>query len=344
VPASVAGTDGFDYRFSFRTADGGGTSYLPAATALHVASTRGLRTRGIGSPFSWSDEREPDDRELFLPYGDGPGEVGLEGGGSDRDLLGPSSFAVEADGSISVVDWVNDRVQMFHGGSFGRSIPTPSHRTFDIAVGPDGRRYLLTLGTDGAVTELSADGRPIGRYPSSVGAPFRVRATSTGPAVEVGPAQWISVRSSSGVARSAPLQAATVTAAPIGSAGESARIGSVDEHHVAITWARTDGPGGGVLLELPRGARAGTPYLAEPLPGGGTVVSLGLWNENHNGVGLFELSESGTVSRFSLLPEPSTRADARASTVRFQGPDRVLVAFDHRRGMSIDGFDLGGER
>jgi hypothetical protein len=342
IPGSLVGSTGLDYRLAFRTADGGTTTYPPSGVPLHVSSTDGLATGRVAGAFSWKRVRSPDRRELFLPYGDRRGEVGTEGGGSGQDLLGPSSFAVDASGGISVVDWVNDRVEVFRGGEIVRIFATPAHRTFDLASGTAGRSYLLTLGSDGTAFELSPNGEVVGRYAAAFGVPSSVATTTTGPAVLVGPSQWLAVRSSVGVARSSRSQAATVTASPVDRSGSSTRFGIVDGRHVALTWMRADGSNGGTLLALPEGARPGTEYFAQPLRDGGALLALGLWNESHNGVGLFRLSSTGSVRSFSLLPEPSTRADARASTVRFVAPDRVLVAHDHRHGMSIDAFEVGG--
>jgi hypothetical protein len=344
VAGSAARTSSFDYRLTFRTGEGGTTSYPPTGVPVHVASTTGLPESAVDSRFSWQSVRKSDRRELFLAYGSAPGEVGLEGGGPDRDLLGPSSFAVGSDGAISVADWVNDRVQVFDGGSLIRSVATPVHRSFDLAIGTGGTDYLLTLGTDANTYELSADGSVLGRYPVSFGVASRLSTTSTGPAVEVGPSQWISVRSAVGVARPAGLQAASLTASPLDRAGRSTRFGLVDGGRAALTWTRSDGSQGGTLLTLPEGTRPGTEYFAEALPDGGAVLALGLWDDTHNGVGLFRFGDGGHVRGFSLLPEPSTRSDARASTVRWQAPGRVLEAIDHRRGMSIERFDLGGGR
>ncbi|MDP9296525.1 MAG: hypothetical protein M3O88_07530, partial [Actinomycetota bacterium] len=283
VPGFAVRSSGFDYRLTFRTVAGGTTSYPPTGVPLHVSSTAGLPASAVDSPFSWLSVRKSHRRELFLPYGTGPGQVGLEGGGPDRDLLGPSSFAVGPGGAISVVDWVNDRVEVFDGGKPVRSIPTPAHRSFDLALGTGGTDYLLTIGTDGTTYEISAEGRVLGRYPASFGVASRLTTTSTGPAVEVGPSQWLSVRSSAGVARSARLQAATLTASPLDRAGRSTRFGLVDGGRVALTWTRSDGSEGGTLLTLPQGARAGTEYFAEPLADGGAVLALGLWDDTHNG-------------------------------------------------------------
>jgi hypothetical protein len=342
VPAARITTAGLDYRLAFRTADGGVTTYPPSGVSLHVSSTDQLATAAAPRAFSWSDVAAPDRRALFLPYGDGAGEVGVDGGGPDRDLLGPSSFAVGPDGSISVVDWVNDRVEVFRDGSLERTFATPAHDTFDAAVGTSGDTYLQTLGTDGTTYEVDAGGRLFGRYPAAFGVVSRVMTTSTGPAVSVAPAQWISVRSAPGIARTPALQSATATAAPVAADGSSTRFGILGAGRVALSWRR-GGVGGGTVLRLPDGTRAGTEYFAEPLADGGAVLALGLWNDDHNGVGLFRLDAAGTLRSFSLLPEPSTRADARASTVRWAS-GRVLEAIDHANGMSIESFDLGGDR
>ena len=342
VPAARITAAGFDYRFAFRTADGGVTDYPPSGVPLHVSSTVQLATAAAPRGFSWSDVSAPDRRALFLPYGDGAGEVGVDGGGPDRDLLGPSSFAVGPDGSISVVDWVNDRVEVFRDGSVERTFATPAHDTFDAAVGTSGNTFLQTLGTDGTTYEVDPGGRLVGRYPAAFGVASKVTATSTGPAVSVAPAQWVSVRSAPGIARTPALQSATATAAPVAADGSSTRFGIIDADRVALSWSR-GGAEEGTVLRLPKGTRAGTEYFAEPLADGGAVLALGLWNDDHNGVGVFRLDSAGALRSFSLLPEPSVRADARASTVRWAS-GRVLEAIDHTNGMSIESFDLGGDR
>ncbi|MFL5766724.1 MAG: hypothetical protein ACJ758_02635, partial [Actinomycetota bacterium] len=116
----------------------------------------------------------------------------------------------------------------------------------------------------------------------------------------------------------------------------------LDEGRVALTWRRGSAEHG-TILTLPDGVRAGTEYFAQPLADGGAALALGVWSEHHNGVGLFRFDAAGSVRSFSLLPEPSTRADARASTVRW-ADGRVLEAIDHANGMSIESFDLGGDR
>ena len=341
VPARIS-ADGLDYRLTFRTADGGATEYPPGGVPLHVDSTAALSTTTAPGGFSWNDVAVPDRRELFLPYGNARGDVGLDGGGANEDLLGPSSFAVAADGSISVVDWVNDRVEVFRNGALQRTFPTPEHTTFDAAVGTSGNTYLETLGTDGTAFEIAAAGRLIGRYPAAFGVASRIATTSTGPAVAVGPAQWLSVRSAPGIARTPVLQAASATAAPVAADGSSTRFGILAEDRVALTWRRA-GTERGTILTLPEGSRAGTEYFARSLADGGAVLALGLWNDHHNGVGLFRFDAAGSVGSFSLLPEPSTRADARASTVRW-ARGRVLEAIDHDSGVSIESYDLGGNR
>jgi hypothetical protein len=342
VTAARISPAGLDYRLTFRTADGGATEYPPGGVALHVDPTTRLAMTAALRSFSWNDVVVSDQRELFLPYGDGRGDVGVDGGGADDDLLGPSSFAVGPDGTISVVDWVNDRVEVFRNGALERTLPTPAHATFDSAIGTSGNTYLLTLGTDGAAYEVDEAGRLVGRYPAAFGVASRITTTSTGPAVAVGPAQWLSVRSAAGVARAPALQAATTTAAPVSPDGTSSLFGILENGRIALSWRRS-GAQGGAVLKLPDGTRPGTEYFVEPVADGGAVLAMGLWNDHHNGVGLFRFSADGTLTGFSLLPEPSTRADARASTVRWAN-GRVLEAIDHDNGMSIESYDLGGER
>jgi hypothetical protein len=58
------------------------------------------------------------------------------------------------------------------------------------------------------------------------------------------------------------------------------------------------------------------------------------------GVALFRFSSTGTIARFSLLPEPSTQQAARFSTVRFRAPNEVLVAHQTDTSWTIERFEV----
>jgi len=331
VPAELVPDEGFSYWLEFRTATGASVTYPPGGgtNPLRVRTTAGLPTAEV-APFSWRDLSRPDATVVFLPYGSDPGQVGQTPGGTDRDPLGPSSFAVGPDGDINVVDWVNDRVEVFsRNGRLTRTLPTPVHGTLDLAVGVDGSLDLLTLGSEGVDYQISAtDGRVLGSFPVTMGVATRVERGLGGPSVLVGPGQWVPARPTSGRLTAA----APATGSPIS--------GELGEGELAVTWTRPDGTDAGAVLRLPPGVRLGSDYFIQPLADGGALVARGLWDDAHSVVGVFRLDAHGGLMRFTLLPEPSSQQDARLSTVRWRAPGSVLIAYARPNGVAIESFEV----
>jgi hypothetical protein len=333
VPAELVPDDGFSYWLEFETATGASATYPSGGRAdpIRVRTTAGLPIAKVAA-FSWRDLSRPDATALFLPYGSAPGQVGRTPGGADLDPLGPSSFAVGPDGGISVVDWVNDRIEVFsRRGRLARTLPTPVHRTMDLAVDGDGSLELLTLGAEAVDYRVSAtDGRVLGSSRITVGVATRVEPGPAGPSVLVGPGQWASAREPGG-----SLTASDPTTG-------SAVSGEVGTGRLAVAWTRPDGTGTGAVLRLPPGVRVGSDYFVHLLPDGGALIARGLWDDTHTAVGVFRLDADGRPTGFSLLPEPTTEQDARLSTVRWQAPGAILVAYARPGGVAIERFEVVG--
>ena len=147
VDAQTVGTKGFSYWLELTLQDGRTVTYPPGGkdNPLVVDTTSGFNVSRVEA-LAWTDTATPL-TELSIPYGTGPSEVGLQGTLPDQDRSGPSSFAVDGAGGAYVVDWVNQRVQVFSNGAFSRSIPLPVRRPADIAIDGDALA-ILTLGSD----------------------------------------------------------------------------------------------------------------------------------------------------------------------------------------------------
>ena len=343
IPAQLVPPDGFAYWLRFTTASGADVRYPPGGegSPLRVLTTAGLPSRQIPGTFSWAERRAPDGVALRLRFGRRDGRVGRTPERDDQPAMGPSSFDVAPDGSLDVVDWVNRRVEVFSAsGSYLRAFALPNDKPMDIAVRPGGGLYLGELGMGATVYQLDAAGRVTGRYPVGFGVSARVGATAGGPSVFVGPGQWTDVSLHAGVPLSAEQQSRTETSYvpfPDGSIGVAAPLGS---NRFAAVWTRPDGSRAGALVRLPHGVRPGADYFVRPRPDGGAVVAQALWDDTHMGVGLFRFGATGTIEGFSLLPEPSTRQDARFSTVRYRPPGEVLVAYESERALTIQRFEV----
>src|SRR5436190_1857413 len=112
-----------------------------------VTISLGLHTFGV--------VREPDAHAVAAAWGSGGGEVGLAGS-RELGFSGPSSFDVEADGTVDVLDSVNGRVARWPGGR-PQSVPLSAPAELaDFAAEPDGGFDVLDL--RGTLRSYRADG------------------------------------------------------------------------------------------------------------------------------------------------------------------------------------------
>ena len=107
--------------------------------------------------------------EIFLPWGDAIGEIGLLPPAEERMPQGPLSLAVDIDGSFWVLDQVNARLaHLSPEGAWLGSLSAPPGAT-DLSVGPDGRLFVLSL-INHRVTVLDREGNR-----EHVGVPMALR-------------------------------------------------------------------------------------------------------------------------------------------------------------------------
>ena len=339
LPSSLVERD-FRYWIGVENALGRTTAYPPGApeAGLEVRTTAGFREVRLGA-FTWRDTL-PGTPVLELPYGAGPGQVGILPPQGDGLASGESSFDVGPAGDIYVADRVNRRIQIFdREGRYRAELPLPDQRAVDIAVGSDGAVYAATLGDRSQVAQIRPDGSS---EPATVpfGVVARVRAGASGPVALVGDAQYIPVPVGPGASLTAAEQGRLLRAAPPAPEGGTALTGPVDDGRFAVAWTDPDGGAHGVLVRLPPEVAVGSDYFTVPLPDGGALVAQGLYAPGHNVVGILRLDRSGRLVSFTRLPEPSFRQDARWSTVRWRDPDEVLVIYEDPQGVRIDRFEV----
>src|SRR5436190_19626045 len=158
VPRDVADSrDGFSYYAVLRDDATGASVSVPSGAADApqvslplrdpVTISLGLHTFGV--------VREPDAHAVAAAWGSGGGEVGLAGS-RELGFSGPSSFDVEADGTVDVLDSVNGRVARWPGGR-PQSVPLSAPAELaDFAAEPDGGFDVLDL--RGTLRSYRADG------------------------------------------------------------------------------------------------------------------------------------------------------------------------------------------
>jgi len=145
VPAAVAESpDGFSYYAVLRDDASGATVSIPSGGADAPQVSRPLDspvTVELGR-HSFGETRAPSGRAADAPWGSGAENVGLAGS-RELGFTGPSSFDVEPDGTVDLLDSVNGRILRW---SHGRREEVPMGRPAelaDVAAEPDGSFDVL---------------------------------------------------------------------------------------------------------------------------------------------------------------------------------------------------------
>lgn len=93
-------------------------------------------------------------------YGSGPNQIGISSP-EEANPEGPMSFALGPDGKIYILDQVNARIQVFHGGAPTETIPVPARTFVDIDRTPDGKLVLMDNLVKKAVYVLGPKGETV---------------------------------------------------------------------------------------------------------------------------------------------------------------------------------------
>jgi hypothetical protein len=158
VPPAVAeSTAGFSYYAVLRDDATGATVSVPAggADAPQVSVTlRDAATVALGQHL-FAETRAPAARAVEARWGSGPEDVGLAGS-RELGFTGPSSFDVEPDGTIDVLDSVNGRVARWTNGHRESVALGDTPELADFAAEPDGSFDVLDA--DNTLHRYSSDG------------------------------------------------------------------------------------------------------------------------------------------------------------------------------------------
>jgi hypothetical protein len=145
LPRAIASShDGFSYYAVLRDRAGGATVTVPSGGAAAPQRSVPLREPlevDLGA-HEFGRIREPDARVVEARWGDAVGQAGLSGS-RELGFVGPSSFDVSPDGSVTVLDQVNGRVQRWVDGHSTATPLAVSGGLADVAVEPDGSVDVL---------------------------------------------------------------------------------------------------------------------------------------------------------------------------------------------------------
>jgi hypothetical protein len=145
VPTAAAGSPaGFSYYAVLRDDATGAAVSVPSGGAYAPQVSLPLRdpaTVALGR-HSFAGPRAPDARAAEASWGSGPAAVGLAGS-RELGLTGPSSFDVEPDGTVDVLDSVNGRVARWMQGRRASVALGDTPELADFAAEPDGSFDVL---------------------------------------------------------------------------------------------------------------------------------------------------------------------------------------------------------
>lgn len=138
----------------------------PTATSASTKATQTTTPAPTGTldiviPGTQFEQTSPGSQVIVSgTWGSAHGQFGKGMQGS-----GPTSFAVDAQGDIFIIDAVNRRVQRFDGNGVYRSSFPIAGMAEDIAVAPDGSLYVLDAYGQHTIVHYRTDGVALRTYP-----------------------------------------------------------------------------------------------------------------------------------------------------------------------------------
>ncbi len=340
VPEEIArSASGFSYHASFRSTSPRLTTRLPAGGPDAPQRSFPLRS-GIDIELGAHDfgqGRDADARVAEAAWGTGPDEVGLEQG---RNLtpIGGSSFDVDADGSVVVLDEANKRLLRWRGGEGPKTVPVAINGTIaDLSIDADGTFYVLesTGGEAGNSLLRTFDRAGAARGETVVAdRPSQVRIGAAGPVVlHSASAQWVPAAvDGRALAVSAQLDAAQVgRPLPDGRkvivlrTGDEVRVALLREDRIVRSWiVRSETPLAEVQLAEPRGT--------------GVVLVTRVFTDARGEFVVLVLDRRGVVQRFAVDSADWAEA-APLSRFRLRGNSLYQLG-STPAGVFVDRFDL----
>jgi hypothetical protein len=303
LPPDIARSpSGFSYYAVLRDEATGSTLTLPPGGAAAPQRSLPLGHAVVvdlgGHAFDAT--RAADARVVSATWGDGPGQVGLSGGlGTSRE--GPGSFDVGPDGTITVLDQANGRIQRWRDG-VAEEIPVAVSKTLaDLAVGPEGTIYVLDEaaepGHGATLRSFRPDGTPAGSVELAERTWSKLEMGPDGPIVQQQPAeQWMPVATgATRLRRPAQIRAArSGRALADGSELVVLRVGTGE-----VRIARVAGGSVRQAWRISSETPLGEVQLAQPI-GNRLAVVFKTYTESRDEFEVLVLDGRGIVRRFAV--------------------------------------------
>jgi hypothetical protein len=327
VPPSVAGSpDGFSYYAVLRDDATGATVTVPSGGADAPQISVPLDDPvpiSLGSHV-FGNVREPDAQPAQASWGSGANDVGLAGS-RELGFSGPSSFDVEPDGAVDMLDSVNERVLRWTHGKRERIPLDGALQLADFAAEPDGSFDVLD--ERDTLRRYRSDGTP--RWAQKLADRTWAKLGHGASVLEEPSEQWMPVADDGDpVARGNQMRRAH-------SAHHNLLVDRVGTDELRIAEVRGNAPlrSWRITSETPLGEI----QLAEP-HGNGAVVVTHAYTDDRDEFVVIVLGSHRLVQRFSLAAGSWTET---APLARFRVANGALYRFHTTEsGAYVDRFDL----
>ena len=341
VPPAIAGSPGgFSYYAVLRDRATGAATTLPSGGAAAPQRSYRLRdavTVHLGA-HSFGAARTAAARVVDAAWGSAAHELG-RAGTRELGFVGPSSFDVQGDGTVSVLDQVNERVVRWRRGGVEDVPVDVSGGLADFAVEPDGSMDVLEppnrVTPAPLLRSFGSDGRPRWTQRLSDRTWAKLALGPEGPVVQQQPSeQWLPVaRDGLPLDRLAQAERGRPGRALAG--GRELVVERVGAGELRL--AETSGDAVVRSWRIVSATPLGEVQLAEPFRAGVLVVVKAYTDERAEDLALV-LDGAGVARAFSV--QPAEWAEA-APLVRFRLAGSALYHLGSTAaGAFVDRFDL----
>jgi hypothetical protein len=325
-PSVAAAPDGFSYYAVLRDDATGAAVTVPSGGADAPQISLPLEapvTISLGSHV-FGDVREPDADAAQASWGSGVNDVGLAGS-RELGFSGPSSFDVEPDGTVDMLDSVNERVLRWNHGKHERIPLDGTLELADFAAEPDGSFDVLD--EHDTLHRYRGDGTP--KWAQKLADRTWAKLGRGARVLQEPSEQWMPVADDGdALSRANQMRAAH-------SAHHNLLVDRVGTDELRIAEVRGNAPlrSWRITSDTP----LGEVQLAEP-HGNGAVVVTRAYTDDRDEFVVLVLGNHGLVQRFSLASASWTET---APLARFRLAAGSLYRFrTTESGAYVDRFDL----
>ncbi|MDP8957057.1 MAG: hypothetical protein M3N24_08885 [Actinomycetota bacterium] len=277
---------------------------------------------------------------LVLPWGSGPTKAGLAPG-KESLTGGPSSFDVDEEGRIHLLDTEQDRLAVFSEGELVREVPVELDSDADVSVAADGTAYVLDAASDVAtVRPVSPLGHLKPAQPLGAALSAHIRTVGNDAFANLLPADvWVPVPGGSDALPALPHE--PFVGAPISEDAQLVRIGTTE----GVRLGEVSGEDVVRAVEIRSETPLGEVALAEPDGTGGYWCVVRVWREEPSPADQYQvvhISGERIVESFAVSAEQFADTPP-LSRFRLGSDGDLYQLTTSPSGVRIGRFDLGGE-